>query len=209
EGARAATAAAVAAVIAAERSAAAVAEGVGAVATPATDPVLGEPPRAFDDEALEGLRRDAEAAAADLEQARLAHRRAVEQLEQAEVEVAALSAQGERAATELEGLQEVHRASLDGPPPDPDELEWYLVARVAAQRSVSVAGSAPLLLDDPFGGLSEDQVHHLLGRLERVAETIQIIVVSDHPGVETWVGAAGEARAAIVEPSSIAAPALD
>ncbi|MGV3760603.1 MAG: hypothetical protein ACO1PW_13835, partial [Actinomycetota bacterium] len=66
EGARAATAAADAAGIDAERSVAAGAEGDGAVASAATDPGLGEPPRAFDVEALEGLRRDAEAGAAGL-----------------------------------------------------------------------------------------------------------------------------------------------
>ena len=38
-----------------------------------------------------------------------------------------------------------------------EEVEWYLLARLAAQRSVSLAGSLPLLLDDALGGLDEDE----------------------------------------------------
>ncbi|MFP5254300.1 MAG: hypothetical protein ACLGI8_00435 [Acidimicrobiia bacterium] len=147
--------------------------------------------------------REAEASAEGaLERAEVAHHEARRALEAAEAEVAELTQVGEAAAAELEQLQERHRAMGDGPAPDPAELEWYLVARVAAQRSVSVAGSTPLLLDDPFRGLSDSQIHHLLGRLERVAETVQIIVLSDHPAVASWVEEAGEARAAVVEPSA-------
>src|SRR5690606_30564405 len=123
----------------------------------------------------------AEQATLALERARAAHHDALQRFERAEHEVADLSAQGEQAAAELERLQERPGPTPDAPPPDPAELEWYLVARLAAQRSVSVAGSAPLLLDDPFTGLSDSHVRHLLDRLERVAETVQIIVVSDHP----------------------------
>ena len=33
-----------------------------------------------------------------------------------------------------------------------EEIEWYLLARLAAQRSVCLGGSLPLLLDDALGG---------------------------------------------------------
>ena len=34
-----------------------------------------------------------------------------------------------------------------------EEIEWYLLARLAAQRSVGAAGSVPLVLDDTFRDL--------------------------------------------------------
>lgn len=198
---------AAAAVAEAERALGAVDEPAPLAPSPPSPPAPDEPVDADpgDDGALEALRRDEAAAAATVERAQLAHRRARERLERVEQEVADLSTRGQEAAVQLRALQELGGATGGAAPADPAELEWYLVARVAAQRSVSVAGSTPLLLDDPFGGLSEDQVHHLLGRLERVAETVQIIVVSDHPGVDAWVRSAGEARAALVEPTPAAA----
>jgi hypothetical protein len=147
------------------------------------------------------LRREEEQASHALERARAAHQEALQRSDAAERELAALSERGEEAAAELEQLQELRRSDADAAAPDPAELEWYLVARMASQRSVSVAGSTPLLLEEPFAGLSDSQVRHLLGRLERVAESVQIIVVSDHPALEAWVAEAGEARAALVEPS--------
>jgi len=120
-------------------------------------------------------------------------------------ELAALEAEGEVAARELEVLEEGHaaRATSVGSSADAEELEWYLMARIAAQRSVTVAGSAPLLLDDPFGQLEDADVHHLLGRLERMADSVQVIVVSDHPAVGDWAAAVGEARAAVVTPVAV------
>ena len=83
-----------------------------------------------------------------------------------------------------------------------EELEWYLLARLAAQRSVSVAGSVPLLLDNALRGLATDEVSHLLGRLERMAEAVQVIVLSEDPVAASWAEAAGPARAAVVSPGA-------
>jgi uncharacterized protein YhaN len=79
-------------------------------------------------------------------------------------------------------------------------VEWYLLARLAAQRSVSFAGSVPLLIDDALRGLESAEVRHLLDRLERMAAAVQVIYVSDDPGVAAWAEVAGPDRAAVVTP---------
>jgi DNA repair ATPase RecN len=70
---------------------------------------------------------------------------------------------------------------------------------------VSVAGSTPLLLDDALRGLEAPELDHLLGRLESMAEAVQVIVISEDPRVAAWAEAAGPVRAAVVRP--VAAPA--
>ncbi len=81
-----------------------------------------------------------------------------------------------------------------------EEVEWYLLARLATQRSVSLAGSLPLLLDDALMGLEDAAVEHVLGRLERMAEAVQVIVVTDDPVVASWAARTGADRAAVVRP---------
>ena len=79
-----------------------------------------------------------------------------------------------------------------------EEIEWYLLARLAAQRAVCLGGSLPLLLDDALEGLDEDQLGHVLGRLERMADAVQVIVVSDDPLAASWALMAGQDRAAVI-----------
>src|SRR5690606_21727337 len=77
-------------------------------------------------------------------------------------------------------------------------VEFYLLARLAALRSVSFAGSVPLLVDDALGGFEEETVTHLLGRLDRMADSVQVIYVSDDPVVHRWAESVGFGRAAVV-----------
>lgn len=86
-----------------------------------------------------------------------------------------------------------------------EEVEWYLLARLAAQRSVSLAGSLPLVLDDALAGLDQEEIEHVLGRLERMAEAVQVIVVSDDPHAAAWAHLAGSGRAAVVRPQPVSA----
>jgi hypothetical protein len=81
-----------------------------------------------------------------------------------------------------------------------DEVEWYLLARLAAQRAVSLGGSLPIVLDDALTGLGEEELGHVLGRLERMADAVQVIVVTDDPLAASWAQQAGEDRAAVVRP---------
>jgi hypothetical protein len=81
-----------------------------------------------------------------------------------------------------------------------EEVEWYLLARLAAQRAVCLAGSVPLLLDGALDGLDEHELAHVLGRLERMADAVQVIVVSDDPVAASWAESAGQERAAVIQP---------
>ena len=130
---------------------------------------------------------------------------------------AALSSANERAAEAANavGSVEVERrpvlAQLEalGPAEDAvpegsvaEEIEWYVLARLAAQRSVSLGGSLPLLIDDALSGLGEHELTHVLGRLERMAQAVQIIVLSDDVTVRAWAHDAGVTRAAVVHRQS-------
>jgi hypothetical protein len=77
--------------------------------------------------------------------------------------------------------------------------ESYVLSRLAAHRNISFAGSVPLVLDDALADLDADQVRNLLGRLERMADTVQIIYLTDDETVIGWALAAGFNRAAVVD----------
>jgi len=79
-----------------------------------------------------------------------------------------------------------------------EAIEFYLLARLAAQRAVSFSGSVPLLVDDALAGLDPAVVRSLLDRLERMSEAVQIIYLSDDPQIADWVASVGIQRAAVV-----------
>lgn len=83
-----------------------------------------------------------------------------------------------------------------------EEVEWYLLARLASQRAASLAGGLPLVVDGALGGLERDEVRHILDRLARMAETVQVIVLSDDPAVAEWAAEVGVERAAVVAPAA-------
>jgi hypothetical protein len=82
-----------------------------------------------------------------------------------------------------------------------DEIEWYLLSRVAAQRSVSYAGSVPLLVDEALDGIHGDELTHLLSRLERMSAAVQVIVISASPEVAGWAESVGSERASTLVPA--------
>lgn len=79
-----------------------------------------------------------------------------------------------------------------------EAIEFYLLARLSALRSVSYAGSVPLVIDDALAGLDEVDARQLLDKLERMSESVQIIYLSDDPTVSGWAEAVGFERAAVV-----------
>jgi chromosome segregation ATPase len=81
-----------------------------------------------------------------------------------------------------------------------EELEWYLLSRIAAQRSVSYAGSVPLVLDDALAGVQGADLVHLLSRLERMSTAVQVIVVSEDDEVASWADSVGTDRAMTLYP---------
>lgn len=134
-----------------------------------------------------------------------------ELLEQVEAHSAVLDQAGEHARATSEVAHRASQATdqtegLSAPPdpqaqassPDPDQVEWYLLSRLSAQRSVSYAGSVPLVLDEALLGRPTDEVRSLLDHLERLSESVQIIYLSDDRDVLDWVASAGIERAAAV-----------
>ena len=130
--------------------------------------------------------------------------------------VADAQAAVDHATAALEGarrelaLVDAHLADLDGDghgtgdaaagPANVEELEWYLLSRLAAQRSVSYAGSVPLVLDDALAEVRGADLVHLLSRLERMSTAVQVIVVSEDDEVASWADSVGTDRAMTLYP---------
>jgi hypothetical protein len=87
-----------------------------------------------------------------------------------------------------------------GPGPDDDEVEFYLLERMAAVRSRSHAGSVPLVLDEALAGRAQDDVVRVLGQLERMSEAVQVIYLTEDEAVIEWADSVGLQRAAAVTP---------
>ncbi len=127
----------------------------------------------------EDRRSRAESALAD---AAAAEQAAAAALAEAEVSVpateAALAA-AEAAAADLD------RGALV------EDFTWRLLGRLAAVRSVGLGGSVPLVLDDPFAVLHDDEIAPVLDRVLQVAGAVQVVVLSDRDAVATWAEGQG------------------
>jgi hypothetical protein len=119
--------------------------------------------------------------------------RIASQLAEADADQADLGATGPRPASDP--AFEIDSDEIEG---GPEAIEFYLLARLAAQRSVSFAGSVPLVIDDALADLDADDVTSLLGKLERMSESVQILYLSDSPTVIEWTASVGLNRAAVV-----------
>jgi len=134
---------------------------------------------------------------------------------QCERAVARAAADAQEASAALDSLRRelVHleRQLADLPVPETanpeeasvEELEWYLLSRVAAQRSMSYAGSVPFVLDDALAGLPSDSLEHMLERLERMSAAVQVVLITDDPQILLWVDRVGPERAAVVIPEPV------
>jgi hypothetical protein len=80
-----------------------------------------------------------------------------------------------------------------------EAVEFYLLSRLASMRNVSYAGSVPLVVDDALTGLPGEEVRALLGKLERMAEAVQIIYLTDDEAITSWATEVGFQRAAVVD----------
>lgn len=78
-----------------------------------------------------------------------------------------------------------------------EDMDWELMSRLAAVRSVGLAGSLPVVLDDPFGVLDDDELHHVLDRLARLADAVQVVLVSDREAAVAWAAQAGSEHALV------------
>ncbi len=86
---------------------------------------------------------------------------------------------------------------------DAEAIEFYLLARLAALRQVSYAGSVPLVLVDAFRGVDEGSVRRVLDALVPMSETVQIVLISDDELVARWAEEQGPQRAGIVSVASV------
>lgn len=139
---------------------------------------------------------------------------AVAALEAAADSVAAAEAVVEAAAAAVESIQDEYEAAveelavlrqtvseIDHEPPPVGEIEWYLLARLAAQRQQSFVGSLPLVIAGALDGVTDDDgLVHLLDRLERMAGAVQIVHLTDDARIIEWAEHLDEERAAVVRP---------
>jgi hypothetical protein len=78
-----------------------------------------------------------------------------------------------------------------------DDVDWELMARLAGVRSVGLAGALPLVLDDPFAVLDDDELIKVLDRLVRLADAVQIVVVTDREAAVAWAAQIGSEKALV------------
>ncbi|WP_426572558.1 hypothetical protein [Aquihabitans sp. McL0605] len=108
----------------------------------------------------------------------------------AEVDAAFAQATATEEAASAEAAQ-LDRAKLV------DDIDWELMSRLAALRSVGLAGSVPLVLDDPFAVLDDDELTSVLDRLVRLADAVQVVLVSDREAAVAWAAQIGSERALV------------
>jgi hypothetical protein len=168
-----------------------------------------EPPEVSDEEIAE-LERQL-ALATEEEQDAVETVEAREALVDAATQVEAVaSSRLSRIASELAEQAAVDNPSsepaVEVPPADDDlseagqeAIEFYLMSRLAAHRNLSFAGSVPILLDDALARPDPEETRQLLGKLERMAEAVQIIYLSDDRAASEWAVTTGFERVALVE----------
>ena len=137
------------------------------------------------------------------------------QLEEANRQVAVAGIDVDSAQTALAAAEDQLKASVaveaglvEQEPPEAvsadqrdelvEDIEWYLLSRLAAQRSVGDAGSVPLLLDDTFRDLELAEAVRLMESIERLSAAVQVIAVSDDLALSFWAEALGTERAAVI-----------
>ncbi len=80
-----------------------------------------------------------------------------------------------------------------------EAVEWYVLARLAQQRSVSFVGSVPIVVDDAFSAWSIDELRDVFERLERMSEVIQIVMLTDDADISAWARSLGSTRASVLD----------
>jgi hypothetical protein len=106
----------------------------------------------------------------------LASELALREADEAGAEAARAAA---RATAEVLPESDAAFANVEGVDASSEAVEFYLLSRLAALRTVSYAGSVPLLIDDALAGKPRKEVEQLLHKLERMSESVQIIYLSD------------------------------
>lgn len=85
-----------------------------------------------------------------------------------------------------------------GTTPVAEEVEWYLLSWLAAQRNVGFAGSVPLVFDRTLDGIADAHLGHLLDRIAAMAGPVQVVYLTDDPRFRAWAERAGSSLADVV-----------
>jgi hypothetical protein len=104
---------------------------------------------------------------------------------------AALNAAVQAEEAAVRAATEIDRSTLV------DDVDWKLLSRLAAVRSVGVGGSVPLVLDDPFRVLEDDEVGRVLDRVAKLAAAVQVVLISNDDAVASWAHAVGPEHASV------------
>jgi hypothetical protein len=135
-------------------------------------------------------RRDAlEAELHDLD-AEVAAREAV-------TEAGAATEVGAAVMSAVDPLVAHHDEAVDLSQLAPGQLELYLLSRIAAQRAVGEVGSVPLIVDDALAGAPTTSARRARELLERMADVVQVLYLSEDPEVAAWAQTLGSDRASV------------
>jgi hypothetical protein len=126
------------------------------------------------------------------------HERALPRLERAEAAAAA-------SRTRLADLEALLSAS-GKPACGAVDTVLALIAPIVAQVEHEAAGSVPIAVIGRFDALDDAEAASLMDELERHADSLQIIVVSEHPATASWAQEAGLDRALLSRAKSIDRP---
>ncbi len=72
-----------------------------------------------------------------------------------------------------------------------DDTEWYLLTRLAAQRSISFAGSVPLVLDRALSDMEREDAHRVLDKVEQMSDVVQVVYLGEDDAVVEWAAQRG------------------
>lgn len=86
---------------------------------------------------------------------------------------------------------------LLGVPEDHDDIEWYLLTRLAGLRALSFAGSVPLVLDGALAALDREDAHRVLDKIEAMTDVVQVVYLGDDDAVVEWAALHGPGAAVI------------
>lgn len=84
-----------------------------------------------------------------------------------------------------------------------DGTEWYLLTRLAGLRSLSYAGSVPLVLDGALTDMDRDAAHRVLDKVEQMTDVVQVVYLGDDDAVVEWAALRG-ADAAVITVGAVA-----
>ncbi len=150
---------------------------------------IGETDHSGVDLVVDAARSRSTAAEASLGAAAAAEQKAVAELGIVDSELPALAGAVQAAAATASASEA--RGGLA------EDVAWSLLSRLAALRSVGPGGSVPLVLDDPFAALQDQEVLDVLDRLAELAGPVQVVVVSDRTAVTEWARSRGSSVAGV------------